>query len=79
MEQWTLTDEQKACLRDQCISDDQPGTVLHDFQVLLDFLGRDGVARKQAQRLTLRHRKVCIWTDSGGNSTCLASWISSAS
>jgi hypothetical protein len=43
MEQGTLTDERKACLRGQCFADDQPGTVLRDFEVLLDFLGRDGV------------------------------------
>jgi hypothetical protein len=43
MEQGTLTDERKACLRGQCFADDQPGTVLGDFEVLLDFLGRDGV------------------------------------
>jgi hypothetical protein len=43
MERWKLTEQRKECLRNQAISDEQPGTVLHDFQVLLDFVGPEGV------------------------------------
>ena len=39
----TLTPAQEQCLRDQVITADQPGPVLHDFRVLLDFLGPEGV------------------------------------
>jgi Plasmid pRiA4b ORF-3-like protein len=38
-----LTKAQEQCLRDQAITNDQPGPVLRDFQVLLDFLGHEGV------------------------------------
>jgi hypothetical protein len=38
----TLTGEQEQCLRDPVITDEQPGPVLHDFQMLLDFVGPDG-------------------------------------
>jgi Plasmid pRiA4b ORF-3-like protein len=38
-----LTGKQEACLREQAISEDQPGTVLHDFQVLLDRVGVEGL------------------------------------
>ncbi len=38
-----LTKAQEQCLRDQAITNDQPGPVLRDFQVLLDFLGPEGV------------------------------------
>jgi hypothetical protein len=38
-----LTTAQEQILRDQDISDDQPGSVLHDFGVLLDALSPDGV------------------------------------
>ncbi|HKM55580.1 MAG TPA: hypothetical protein VJY33_19400, partial [Isosphaeraceae bacterium] len=43
MEPPKLTTAQENVLRDQVISADQPGPVLHDFQVLLDALGPDGV------------------------------------
>jgi len=43
MKKLELTTAQEQCLRDQVISSDQPGTVLHDFNVLLDYLGPDGV------------------------------------
>ncbi len=36
----------KDCLRDQFISTDEPGTILQDFQMLLDFLEPDGVEAK---------------------------------
>ena len=38
-----LTKAQEQCFRDQAITNDQPGPVLRDFQVLLDFLGSEGV------------------------------------
>ncbi|MFI5457623.1 MAG: plasmid pRiA4b ORF-3 family protein [Isosphaerales bacterium] len=38
-----LTRVQEQCLRDQAITDEQPGPVLRDFRVLLDFLGPQGV------------------------------------
>ncbi len=39
----SLTTSDEQCLRDQTISADQPGSVLRDFGMLLDFLGQDGV------------------------------------
>jgi len=39
----SLDTSQEQCLRDQTISADQPGSVLRDFGMLLDFLGEDGV------------------------------------
>lgn len=39
-----LTPERAQLLRDQTFSDTQPGDIVHDFQVLLDFIGEgDGV------------------------------------
>jgi hypothetical protein len=38
-----LTQAQEQCLRDQVITIDQPGPVLRDFAMLLEFLGPDGV------------------------------------
>jgi hypothetical protein len=38
-----LTTDQEHALQDQVITGDEPGTVLHDFGVLLDALGLDGV------------------------------------
>jgi hypothetical protein len=43
MEKVQLTRVQEQCLREQTITADQPGPVLHDFRVLLDFLGPQGV------------------------------------
>jgi len=43
MKQRELTTFQKQCLRNQVISPDQPGTVLHDFHTLLDHVGSEGV------------------------------------
>lgn len=43
MEELQLDAAQEQCLRDQTITGDQPGTVLHDFRVLLDVLGTKGV------------------------------------
>jgi hypothetical protein len=34
-----LTKPQEQCLRDQAFTADQPGSLLHDFQMLLDYLG----------------------------------------
>src|ERR1051326_6908189 len=38
-----LTGEQEQLLRDQVIDARQPGPVLHDFEMVLDFLGEPGV------------------------------------
>lgn len=38
-----LTPKLEQCMRDQVISDDQPGSVLRDFQMLLDFVGSKGL------------------------------------
>jgi hypothetical protein len=43
MDELKLTEAQERCLRDQVITADQPGTILHDFRMLLDFLGTGGV------------------------------------
>jgi Plasmid pRiA4b ORF-3-like protein len=43
IDEFKLTSVHEHCLRDQVITDEQPGTVLRDFQVLLDFLGAGGV------------------------------------
>jgi hypothetical protein len=42
MKESKLTSDQEQCLRDQVITPDQPGTILRDFQVLLDFVGPEG-------------------------------------
>jgi hypothetical protein len=39
----TITSAQEQCLRDQTITADSPGTILRDFQMLLDFLRPEGV------------------------------------
>ena len=39
MEEYKLTKAQEQCLRTQSLTPDQPGTVLHDFRMILDFLG----------------------------------------
>ena len=43
MKQPELKASQEQCLRNQVISPDQPGTVLHDFVVVLDYVGTEGV------------------------------------
>jgi len=43
MRAYSLTTSHEQCLRDQTTSEDQPGTVLRDFGMLLNFLGQDGV------------------------------------
>ena len=43
MKQRELTTSQEQFLRTQVISPDQPGTVLHDFHTLLDYVGPEGV------------------------------------
>ncbi len=43
MQEFQLTADHEQCLRDQVITDDQPGPVLRDFGVLLDFLRPEGV------------------------------------
>ena len=51
-----LTRSQERCLRDQEITADQPGPVLHDFQMLLDFLGAEGVpAAGKHNLLPIKH------------------------
>ena len=43
MDEFKLTADQERCLREQAITAEQPGTALHDFRVLLNFLGNEGV------------------------------------
>ena len=43
MKEQKLTGAQEQILRDQVITADQPGPVLRDFRMLLDFLGPEGV------------------------------------
>src|SRR5262249_1677916 len=43
MREFQLTKAQEQCLRDQVVTADEPGPVLRDFRVLLDFLGPEGV------------------------------------
>jgi hypothetical protein len=43
MKESQLTRAQEQCLRDQVITADQPGPVLRDFRLLLEFLGPEGV------------------------------------
>jgi hypothetical protein len=38
-----LTEAHEQALGDQVMTDDQPGAVLRDFEMLLDFLGAEGV------------------------------------
>jgi hypothetical protein len=40
---FSLATSREQCFREQTISADQPGSVLRDFGMLLDFLGKDGV------------------------------------
>ncbi len=44
-----LKPEQEQILRQQVIDENQPGTILHDFEVILDFVGTEGrkVSNKQ--------------------------------
>ena len=39
----TFTEAHERCLREQTIAEDQPGTVLRDFGMLLEFVGPQGV------------------------------------
>ncbi|HKI17274.1 MAG TPA: hypothetical protein VKA15_05320, partial [Isosphaeraceae bacterium] len=41
---YKFTETHETCLREQVITADQPGPILRDFRVLLDFLGPKGVA-----------------------------------
>ena len=43
MNEITLTPECEQVLRDQVITDEQPGPILRDFQVILEFVGDRGV------------------------------------
>ena len=45
-----LSAAHEQCLRDQVISD-EPGTLLHDFDTILDFVGPDGVATQGKHNL----------------------------
>ena len=38
-----LTKDNEQCLRDQAITDTQPGPVLTDFRTMLDFVGKEGL------------------------------------
>ena len=42
MKENKLTSDQEQILRDQVITADHPGTILRDFQMLLDFVGPEG-------------------------------------
>lgn len=39
-----ISEEQSTLLHGQTITDDKPGSILHDFQVLLDAVGSEGIA-----------------------------------
>jgi hypothetical protein len=43
MDRFKLTKAHEKCLHDQVVTDDQPGPVLHDFRVVLDYLRPEGV------------------------------------
>ena len=43
MREQDFTRNHETCLRDQAISDSEPGPVRQDFQMLLDFVGPQGV------------------------------------
>ncbi len=49
-----ITEEAIAILQQQKITDTQPGTILHDFQVLLDFIGDQGAAVSSKQHCLSR-------------------------
>ena len=38
-----FTKHHEQILRDQAVTDSEPGAVLHDFRMLLDFVGPKGV------------------------------------
>ena len=52
-----LTEAQERCLRDQIITQDKPGPVLHDFRVLLEFLGPNDQTPDKGNRLKRFARK----------------------
>ena len=39
----TLSDKYEKILRSQVIDENHPGTILRDFEILLDFIGPDGI------------------------------------
>jgi hypothetical protein len=39
----SLTESQQKLLQELSINENQPGTILHDFQILIDFLQPNGV------------------------------------
>jgi Plasmid pRiA4b ORF-3-like protein len=43
MKEFKLTGDLEQVLRDQIITEDQPGTILRDFRTLLDFVGPEGL------------------------------------
>jgi hypothetical protein len=43
MDEFKLTPAHEQCLRDEIVTVDQPGPILHDFRMLLDFMGSKGV------------------------------------
>ncbi len=43
MSAYQFTKAHEKCLREQVITADQPGPILRDFRVVLDFLGPKGV------------------------------------
>ncbi len=54
MMRFQLTKAQEQCLQDQVITADEPGRVLRDFRMLLDFLGPEGVEAGGKQNLLPR-------------------------
>jgi hypothetical protein len=46
-----LSPEQEELLRQQVIDTTQPGSVLHDFQILVDFVGTDGAEVSDVKQL----------------------------
>src|SRR4051794_18423271 len=51
MKTFEFTAAHEKCLRDQVISLDEPGTLLRDFEAILDFIGPDGVPAKGQHNL----------------------------
>ena len=47
MMQIEVNAEHERCLREQAITAEEPGSVLHDFEMLLDFLKDQGGARRR--------------------------------
>ena len=53
-----LTPDDEVCLRSQVFTADQPGSVLHDFQMVLDFLRREGGVEASGQYNLLPIKRI---------------------